>query len=183
MPIKNVMTTSWNYRTVSVRPPGPKGYVFVGNLRAFRQRRLSFLLDLPRYGDLTFMRLGHEPVYALHHPDLIRAILIEQPGKFQKLRLTRRLFNRTLRGTPDARLSQTEAWKQRRELVQEALHTKRIPEYVQAMVEEARAMLSSVSWQSGCSIDIYQQMRALTLRVASRVLFGSALTTAQVAEI
>lgn len=169
--------------TLASRPPGPKGYMLIGSLPAFQRQRLAFLLSLPRYGNITYMRLGRESVYTLHHPDLIREVLVEQPRKFQKLRLTRRLFNRALRSKPDAQLSQTDAWKKRREVVQGALHSVHIHEYAQTMVEETWLMLTNTPWQSGRSINIYQQMRTLTLRIATRVLFGSTLSPSQVLEI
>jgi cytochrome P450 len=153
-------------------PPGPKGSPLTGNLREFRGERLKLLTRLPQYGDITFMRLGTEQVYSLHHPDLIRTVLVEQSDKFQKLRLTRNLFRRALNN--DAQLRQTDAWKQRREAVQSALHVKKVEAYAETVVTLTKTILHD--WQPGQPLDIYQQMRKLTLQVVTRTLFGSNVT-------
>jgi len=166
-----------------VLPYRPKGHFLLGNSWAFQHQRLSFLLSLPQYGDLTYMRLGREAVYVLHHPDLIRQVLVEQPDHFQKLRLTRSLFNRALRGASDVQLRKTEAWQHRREIVQAAFHAVQVDTYARGMIEQTQAFLASPAWQPGQSINIYQQMRVLTLRIASRVLFGASFSPTQLEAI
>jgi cytochrome P450 len=160
-------------------PPGPKSQFLLGSLRPFQQDRLAFLASLPPHGDLTYMRLGRAPVYAIHHPDLIRQVLVEQAGKFQKLRLTRRLFNRALRGTADSQLAKTEAWKKRRELVQAAFHAVQVESYAQTITDETQAMLTTPVWNANSSINIYTQLRSLTLHIVMRILFGTRLASNQ----
>jgi cytochrome P450 len=166
-----------------VTPPGPKGHLVWGNLTAFQWQRLPFLLSLPKYGDVTYLRLGRDAVYVLHRPDLIRQVLIEQPERFQKLRLTRRLFNHALRPISDAQLSRMQAWRQRRELVQTAFQASHVGDFAQPIVEETLALLQSPVWRTGCSLNIYAQLRTLTARIATRLLFGTALAPTQLDEM
>jgi cytochrome P450 len=139
----------------------------LGNLLDFRQNRLPFLLSLPQYGDITPIRLGRESVYVIHHPDFVQQVLGDQVDKFQKLRLTRNMFQRVIKS--DVSLRQTEAWKQRRAAVQGALHAQKIEQYAAAMVDLTRGQMAL--WHT--PFDVYQEMRQLTLLIAAQTLFGT----------
>ena len=147
--------------------PLPKGHPILGHLTDFRENRLPFLLSLPGYGDITAIRLGREIVYTLHHPDLIHEVLVQTADKFQKLRLTRNLFQRALNS--DALLRKTQAWKLRRETIQAALHTKKVEAHAQSIIRMTKA--AAHKWPQ--EIDVYQQMRELTLNIVAKTLFGS----------
>ncbi|MBC7814401.1 MAG: cytochrome P450 [Burkholderiales bacterium] len=152
-------------------PPGPRTRSPLGSLNEFRHNRLAFLRSLPQYGDITFMRLGREPVYTLHHPDLIQQALVTQAHQFQKLRLTRNLFGRVVKS--DVALRQTPAWKQRREAVQSTLHAQKIEQYAATMADLTRQQMSG--WFA--PIDVFHEMRHLTLLIVARTLFGSDLSS------
>jgi cytochrome P450 len=150
-------------------PPGPRGIPVWGNLWAFRHRRLNWLASLPSFGDVSFARFGRKPIYTVHHPDLIKQVLVDDADNYHKLRLTRNMFQQAL--SRDDVLRKTEAWIKRREVVQTAFHARHVESYAEAIIAEVQAQLAS--WQPGRVLDVYQAMRELTLNVVVKTVFAT----------
>jgi cytochrome P450 len=133
---------------------------------------LSWSLDIARqFGDIVHYKLGALHVYQLNHPDLARRILVEQPEKFRKPWLLKRVM-RPIAGdglvTSDGAL-----WKQQRKLMQPAFHQRRLAVYGEVMVAQATGMMES--FDDGEIREIGAEMTRLTLGVVVKALFGSDL--------
>jgi len=154
-------------------PPGPKGHFLAGNLRAFNNDTLAFLVDMRRYGGLTTFWFGPFPAYAVNAPETIHQVLVEQASKFYKSRMTREVMY-PLVGN-GLFTSDGEFWKGQRKLIQPVFHAKRIADYADLMVQFADEMVNG--WQNGQTRDIDHDMTGLTMRIIAKALFDATVTS------
>ncbi|MEO0559306.1 MAG: cytochrome P450 [Bacteroidota bacterium] len=158
-----------SYRSVAYKPryPGELLVAFSRNLLEGTQR----VEDAGRAADADLVRIGPggaRSIVWLRHPDLIRALLIDENEKVTKargLRLARAIFG-------DGLLTlEIPEHTRRRKLVLPAFHHQRLRAYAEVMAERTRDELAT--WTAGVAFDICASMNRLTLIIASRTLFGS----------
>ena len=156
------------------RPPGP-GSALTGRRRAFLDAPAEFLTELQRtYGDVVYFRVGLRDNYLLAHPDDVKEVLALRWHRFHKgpalqdgrLLAGENLFN-----------IEGEVHRRHRKLIQPAFHRQRLGGFGRVMVDEARSLADSL--REGEVRDVADDMAHLTLGVAVRTLFGSAMTEAQ----
>src|SRR5262249_14055797 len=141
----------------------------VGNLSQFRSDPASFLEKVARdYGDVAYIPLGHQHIYYVGHPDMVRDILVTNQTKFKKSRMLERA--KVLLGE-GLLTSEGEQHKRQRRLVQPAFHRDRLIGYCAAMSETADKCARK--WQAGRSFDVAEEMGRLTLAIVGRTLFSS----------
>lgn len=173
VPYKNV--TSW--------PPTQPASLIGGHLRAFWRDRTGFLTKQAALGDVTYFRMGPQPVFFLNHPDLIRDLFVVNADKFVKGRALQR--SKVLLGE-GLLTNEGAAHLRQRRMIQPAFHRSRIAEYARSMVEYADK--TADSWNDGDIRDIDKEMMHLTLEIVGKTLFnanvadnaseiGSAMTT------
>ena len=157
----------------AVLPPGPKALPLVGNVPGFRRDTLGFLVgSAARHGDVSFYRLGRDPVWLLSHPDHIRDVLVTHQHSFAKGK-----------GIQWAKLflgeglltSEGEFHTRQRRLAQPAFHRQRIAGYARAM--SAHALRCRDGLAEGRVVDVHAEMMSLTLAVAARTLFDADVAT------
>ena len=150
--------------------PGPKGKPFIGqapDLIAGAPRFLSRLAD--EYGPIARFRVYAFSFIVVTDPDLAHEVLVRQAANFPKDERDVKLLGRLVgQGLVTAN---GEAHKRQRRLAQPAFHSKRIEAYADTMVEYTEAMLDE--WSDGAEIDAAEEMRALTMYIVSRTLFGT----------
>jgi cytochrome P450 len=158
----------------SLSMPGPRAMPFVGwrgNLVRFGADPLGYVQRMHRtYGDLAafiqgrpgwiFARGPQYNHFLLANPDLFYSspFMKAPPGSALE-RLTSGLLS--MNGLPH---------RQRRKLVLPAFHRQRVEGYHGDMVAVVEALLDG--WKVGQHIDIAREMQKLTLRIASKTLFG-----------
>src|SRR5713226_5680977 len=149
-------------------PPGPKGSLLVGTFPLTAPDPLALYVQWARdFGDIFYYRSGFRRVYFLNHPDLVEDLLVTQPQNFSKdwvLRNARWLFGNGLLTAegPD--------WKRQRRFSQPTFHRERIVSYAAMMTEYTNQMIAS--WRIGETRSVHKDMMGLTLRIASKALFG-----------
>jgi cytochrome P450 len=116
----------------------------------------------------VMFRIGHQPVYLLNHPDLVEAILVTN-SRLASKRLGNRLLRRLLGG--GLITSQDEEHLQQRRMLQPLFHRRYLAGFADLMVDCVRQ--TSEHWQSGETLDIFEEMTNLTLRVVGRTLFSA----------
>ncbi|HNP74001.1 MAG TPA: cytochrome P450 [Kouleothrix sp.] len=158
----------------SARVPGPRAPLgWRGQALAFLRDPIAFMALLRRqYGELASVQEGYQwwmfafgPAYnqqvlsdaALFHSVAIAPLTT--PPNSALARLTRNLLS--MNG---------DTHKQQRRLMLPAFHRKRVEGYRDAIVALAEHELDT--WQVGQQLDIARAMQRLTLRIASRTLFG-----------
>lgn len=151
------------------RPPGPKRNNPLLGLLAYRRGRLGFLQNLAqRYGDICYFAIGSQQAYLLNHPDFIKEVLITNSQHFIKgsaLQRSKRLLGEGLL------TSEGEFHRRQRRLAQPAFHRSRVESYAGVMTEyTARAV---GAWQDGQTLDLAEEMMALTLAIVGKTLFDA----------
>ena len=165
--------------TAAVLPGGPGGRPVLGHLPAFNSAPPGFFLRCAReYGDIVPLRFGPARAVLLSHPDAIESVLVTHHTKFIKgpgLRRSTAFFGNGLL------TSEGGFWRRQRKLAQPAFHRERIAAYTQIMVDETLRQMER--WQDGQTGDIHAEMMQLTLRIATKTLFGTEVAeVAQVSE-
>jgi cytochrome P450 len=156
-------------------PPGPKGNFLTGSLQAFAADPPQFLVRTAyEYGDISFFRLAHYPIYFLSHPDYVREVLVSKGTSFEKGDLDRRILGKFLGN--GLLTSEGSFHKRQRRLAQPAFHHKRIQAYADVMVHYAEDMLAG--WQSGQTRQTDDDMMRLTMFIVSKTLFDADVSEA-----
>jgi cytochrome P450 len=150
-------------------PAGPRGGVFVGNMRELTENPLAFFTTCAReYGDFVPLRLGTRAGVFMNHPDLIESVLVGRHRDFRKSLALQR--SRFLLGN-GLLTSEGDFWRHQRRLIQPAFHRERIEGYGRIMVEYAQR--TTESWTDGETRDIHEEMMHLTLGIVAKTLFNA----------
>lgn len=149
-----------------------------GTLVAFRRDPLRFLRHLALdYGDVVQFPLGRRDVFLINDPELIRAVLITNDRRFSKgpgLRVAERLLGQGLL------TSEGEYHRRQRRLAQPAFHHRRLGGYARVMADYS--LQQQRAWADGATLDMAEEMRGLTLRIAAKTLFDTEVA-AEIEEI
>lgn len=160
--------------TVSNLPtlPGPKGLPVLGVSIGFMRDSLGLMRSLAReYGDLVRIPVITGTRILVNNPDYIQQVLVMQPHKFHKSKLSKEATERLL--GQGLLISEGEFWRRQRRLAQPAFHKHRINGYSSTMLDCAQAQISN--WRDGETRNMAQEMMELTLKAAVRTLFGTTL--------
>jgi len=157
------------YRSVDYRSryPGAILLDFTRNLLEGTRK----IEDAGRKADADLVRvslLGAKTLVWLRHPDLIRALLIDENDgvtKARGLRLAKAIFGEGLLTL------EIPEHTRRRKLVLPAFHHQRLRAYAEVMTERTVGELAT--WTTDTPLDVAASMSRLTLAIASRTLFGT----------
>jgi len=148
---------------------GPKGRLFLGNLRDFQRDQLGFYARCAReYGDVVPVRLGPRRGILFYHPDAIEDVVVTRVRDFVKspgVRLLHPLLGDGLL------LSEGDVWLRQRRLVQPAFHRQRVAAYGDIMAAYAARRVAA--WTAGDVLDIHEEMMALTQAIVAKTLFDA----------
>lgn len=151
------------------RPPGPGRNNPLLALLAYRRGRVGFLQNMAqRYGDICYFAIGSQQAYLLNHPDLIKEVLITKSENFIKgsaLQRSKQLLGEGLL------TSEGESHRRQRRLAQPAFHRSRIEAYAKVMTEYTARTIAS--WRDGQTLDLAEEMMALTLAIVGKTLFDA----------
>jgi cytochrome P450 len=162
------MSSSW--------PPGPSGRWWSGSADEFNARRLDFLLECARYGDVASFRFGRRRIILLNDPALIEQVLVADAAHYVKhfgLRMYRPLFGTGLV------LAEGQRWLAQRRRAQPAFFQSRLTGYAPSFVELAERMADG--WRDGEQRNLSADLMRLTGAVAFKTLFGADDDSDQVA--
>lgn len=152
------------------------------NLLQLRRTRdpVGFLQQLALQGDVAEFSLGAGRAFLVSHPEHIEGVLITGQAKFSKppaLERTSRLLGRGLL-TSEAALNAA-----RRRVIAPAFHREQMSRHAGIIVDHASRRARG--WTHGESVDIADEMTALTLRVVGECLFSADLesSTAEIRDL
>jgi len=155
-------------------PPGPRGREVLGFFGRGRfPHTLAFLEDTAqKYGPLAYFRLLHQPTFLVTGPEFIKEVLVVQQRNFGRdfsAAILRELVG-------DGVITREEPLhRERRRILQPAFHREQIASYVTVMASEAAATANEwirLAASGGLTVDIGAAMRATTLSIIGRLLFG-----------
>jgi cytochrome P450 len=142
---------------------------------------LQFFEELQRGPEpIATMRIAGAKVYYLREPDLIREMLVTFASDFHKSRGLERAKAFLGEGLVT---SEDELHRQQRKLIQPVFHHSNLKDIAGIMRE--RACQRAASWRSGETLNLSQEMHALTLTIVGEALFGTEVgdRTARVAQL
>jgi cytochrome P450 len=152
--------------------PGPKGLPLLGVSVGFIRDSLGLLRSVAReYGDIVRIPVIMGTRILLNRPEYVQQVLVFQPNKFHKSKLSKEATERLL--GQGLLINEGDSWRRQRRLAQPAFHKQRINEYRSAMLECAQAQIRL--WRDGETRDVASEMMELTLEAAVRTLFGTTL--------
>ena len=151
------------------RVPGPSSWPPGASFLKFRRNPIRFFEDThQRYGDIAKFHFGPQAVYLVSHPDWIEDVLVTSAKKFQKgvaLQRAKRLLGEGLL------TSEGQQHLKQRRTIQPLFHRQQVQRFAGAMVKHAARWRDSIS--AGATIDMTDQMAALTLAIVGETLFSS----------
>ncbi len=159
----------------TTRPiPHLPGMPLLGNLLAFRYRRLAFLRHLTEQcGDVSELYLGRWPVLFLNAAPLVEAVLVQHAASVEKSPLLRRHLRPilgdgllTIENAPHAH---------HRRFVAPAFQPRRVATYAPVMTAYAEQV--QAEWVNGQEVDLADAMLRLTLGIVGKTLFDADVLT------
>jgi cytochrome P450 len=130
---------------------------------------LQFFEDLQTGSEpIATMRIAGTKVFYLREPDLIREMLVTFAPDFHKSRGLERM--KVLLGE-GLLTSEDELHRQQRKLIQPVFHHSNLEDIAVIMRERARQRAES--WKAGQTLNLNQEMHALTLVIVGQALFGT----------
>jgi cytochrome P450 len=150
--------------------PGPSRWATLRGLLPVPFRRFPGFLSAmtARYGNIFAFALPWRSYVFINEPALIKDMLVTQQHAFSKSLGTRVL--RLLLGE-GLLTSEDPLHRQMRRIVQPAFHRERVAEYGGVMETDAAGLRDRLA--SGAAFDAHTAMTELTLRIATKTLFGS----------
>ena len=157
--------------------PGPPMRLF-GFLREMRRDPLTFFLNCAAtYGDVVQIRYGvavdlvqrrwGTAGYILNHPTDIKHVLVTNQRNYRKFPFPpagQRVFGKGLLTSEDP------LHLQQRRMMQPFFHQQCISGYAEVMVLKTEERLER--WKDGATLNVFQEMTALTLAIVSKTLFN-----------
>ncbi len=155
-----------------MRPPGPFGHPFLGNLHQLRTRVLDFFSELQvLYGDISTIRFSIRNVSYIQNPDYIHHVLQENNKNYTKSlryeQLKYLLGNGLL-------TSESEFWLRQRRMIQPAFHKQKLQLLITEMASCTQQMLDK--WEieyPNKQFNITTEMMALTLQIVGKTLLNA----------
>ena len=148
-------------------PPGPSEWPLVGQAFRLKNDFVGLLREAATYGDVSTVSVKPILICLANHPELNRQVLVTDHLKTGRGATA---FETVRWMMGDGLTASTGAFhlKQRR-LIQPRFHRGRIESYAGAMTEMSAR--KSRQWQDGATVDMEQEMRALTLQIVAKALF------------
>jgi cytochrome P450 len=152
-------------------PPGPS-YRWFGLplLRRTKENYLDFARELQaEHGDIVRMRIGNETIYDIHHPEMIRQVLLDKDGSFIRWDHGAKVLGKVM-GRSHI-LLEGEEWKRRRRMIQPGFGPKRMGAYAVHMVAATNDAFDVLNGKQEQVVDFETLMTRLTMDVILRALF------------
>lgn len=153
-------------------PPGPRGYPIIGNLPHMLRNPLQFLTNTVRqYGEVVHLgAMGSQQLYLVADPAHVKYILQENNRNYTKgdnFKAIKLIIGEGLA------VSEGDAWRRERRLMQPTFHRQRVAALVNLMTQTTSQMLDS--WRTiepGKPLDVFAQMMRLAQTILLKSLFS-----------
>ncbi|MGI9488768.1 MAG: cytochrome P450 [Geminicoccaceae bacterium] len=153
--------------------PMPPAKFPLGHLGALKKDPFAlFLRCRAAFGDVVRLKLYHINAYLLSHPDHVHHVLQKKQSLYDKdLELLKRLKPILGEGMVTA---DGATWKHQRDVARPAFHNREIQSFgpvITGVAGDTIERWRSVAAEQGV-LDMHQEMMHVTLRIASKALFG-----------
>ncbi|MEM7133117.1 MAG: cytochrome P450 [Chloroflexota bacterium] len=146
------------------------GLPILGSVLDFANGGPNFLVNMvAQHGEIANFRVFHHSIYLVSSPELIREILVTKSKQFPKSDRDVAIFLPLLgQGLVSTNGTQH---KRQRKLTQPAFHARRIGNYAETMVHYTQRL--TADWKNGQSIEMSEEMMALTMFIVCKTLFDA----------
>lgn len=167
------MTTTDRTATgpVLVEPPTLASRPVVGMWPELRADTLELLTRAAQLGGYCGFRLGPRPAAVVSAPELVRDVLLDHPGDFEKGKFLTRALRPVL--GEGLLVSEGDLHTRQRRIIAPTLGHRRVSRYVEWIVAEADRRIAG--WATGTPVDLLAEMNALAMDVIGRILFGATM--------
>jgi len=153
---------------------GPKGPPVLGVIADVIRDPLTQLAhNALTYGDIIPFKILGQQIYQVNHPDLVRYVLMENHKNYRKSSVYIRFESVLGQGLLT---SNGEKWRRDRQKIQPMFKREQIEGYYFAVVNEVTEKYKkrwlSLTEKGPATLDITQEMAALTLEVIVKLIFG-----------
>jgi cytochrome P450 len=155
--------------TYEADPPTHDGLPLIGNTHQLVREQGGLYEAAAEHGDVVRLELlGIGDLYLVNDPGLVEAVLTDT-DRFRKSTQSKEDLGDLLgRGLV---LSEGDLWERQRQRIQPAFYMDRIADYADTMASEVQA--SAEDWTGSPTVDVEDEMKALTLRILVKSIFGS----------
>ena len=159
-------TESKGYRKGTI-----SGHPVLGCLKDIREDTLGFYDRCSCEGDIVKFRLAHRRVYAVHHPDLVKEVLLTNYENFVKRGIYGRMKPVFRNGLVT---SMGSLWKKQRRTMQPMFSRRNMEAMVSTLDGEVRNFREELLKKSdeGVSIDLFKEMLHIALRLVTATMFS-----------
>jgi len=149
-----------------------QGHPLLGSLNELRQDSLGFFDQARAAGDIVEFRLAHRRVFGVHHPDLVKKVLLTDYENFVKRGIYTRLRPVFRKGLIT---SMGSLWKQQRRTIQPMFSRKNMETMVSTIEQEICKFRDELLEKSdrGEEIDLFEEMLQVTLNIVTSTMFSS----------
>jgi cytochrome P450 len=146
-------------------------YSWIAAQRWFVRSPFEFVFEMQKqYGDLVRCPAPFGlTIYFVYRPDHVHDLLVGHPDKLEKPQVVKRIFTSSFGN--GLFFSEGDFWRRQRKLMQPAFNHARLNRYAERMMLHIVDHLSG--WQPNARIDLFNEMRAMTLRVVVDALFNT----------
>jgi cytochrome P450 len=123
------------------------------------------------HGDFVPIRFGPFRAHMAYGPAEIEEVLVDRAADYRKSFGTRMLIPLLGHGLLTA---EGDEWLRHRRLASPAFHRDRVAGYGQTMARYTQEHVET--WPNGETVDVHEEMTALTLRIVARTLFDADVT-------
>lgn len=147
------------------------GHPFWGSYKDVTRDTLGFLDDASARGDIVSFKIAHRRAYGLHHPDLVKEVLLSRTTVFQKTGIYNRIRPVFRNGILTSR---GEFWKKQRRIIQPSFTHQNLRTMVATMEDEIRKSRDEIlaATADGQQIDVFQEMLKISMRVIVATMFS-----------
>ncbi len=150
-------------------PPGPSGLAPLTSAIGIFKDAVGFARNMVEtYGPISRTHIGPDVTWFIAEPSAVEELLLTKHKVMHKDAITGKLKEALGEGLVT---SEGELWKRQRRLAAPTLGRRQIASYADTMVECARDYAEGLT--EGDSIDVSDDMSAVTMRIVVRTLFGA----------
>lgn len=153
----------------AAEPPSHDGHPIIGNTYQLVRKQGGLFEAAAEDGDIVRLRLlGFGTLYQVNHPDLVEEILTDRE-RFAKAAQSKEDLGDLL--GQGLVLSEGALWERQRQRIQPVFYMDQIADYTETMVSAVEQ--SAGEWTGEPTVNIEDEMKALTLRILVESIFGS----------
>lgn len=155
-------------------PPGPPEPPIIGQALRLRKDIFGLMREAAGYGDVSTISVKPITLCLVNHPDLNREFLVVNHKNIGRgeyaFKPLRWLWGNSVTTSTDP------LHRRQRRLIQPQFHPRHVRNFGEYMTEFSSRQ--DQDWRDGAKLDVEREMRALTLRIIAKSLFGVELPEA-----